>query len=84
MRTTRTLVVSQIVCISHPGDIELDVFCDGSLTAYGAVSYICIRSISSVHSYLIMSKTSQTPVNSNTLKAVLRNEPNAAKLVVSL
>ena len=65
-------------------NIELHIFCDGSLTAYGAVAYARFYNVDDVHCSLIMSKSRQTPINNNSLRTVPCIELNAAKLAVCL
>ena len=62
-------------------DSQLHIFCDGSLTAYGAVAYIRqIDSDGDIFVSIVMSKSRLTPLNRSSLKTTPRIELNAAKI----
>ena len=67
--------------------VELHMFCDGSLTAYGAVAYLKFRYADEAKDAsvsLLASKSRLTPLCNSTLKTVPRIELCSAKLGVEL
>ena len=61
--------------------IELHIFCDGSETAYGAVSYAkSLNSDNSINIVLLLTKSRLTPVSKSALTTVPRIEVCSAKL----
>ena len=64
---------------------QVQIFCDGSLTAYGAVAYLRTVGLDgNVSCKLIMAKVRQTPIDNGSLRTVPRIELNAAKVAVLL
>lgn len=63
---------------------ELNLFCNGSEKAYGAVAYVTCSYSNNSSSSLVASKSRLTPMNNTTLKTVLRIELAAAKLAIEL
>ena len=75
-------------CLKLPHEVEkvqLQIFCDGSETAYGCVAYTNFRYVDGTLSCsLVASKSRLTPLNNSTLKTVPRIELCGAKLAVEL
>ena len=71
--------------IQESKSIELHVFCDGSLIAYGAVAYLRFENYKNeITSSILMAKSRLTPINRAALRTVPRIELNAAKESVLL
>ena len=66
--------------------VQIHTFCDGSMTAYGAVSYLRVKlgTEQEARCNIIMAKSRLTPLNKGSLKTVPRIELNSAKLAVIL
>ena len=67
--------------------LQMHTFCDGSMTGYGAVSYLRVKTedgSTEVKVRIIMAKSRLTPLNRGALKTVPRIELNSAKLAVML
>ena len=65
--------------------IQLHIFCDGSMTAYGAVAYLRVKDCySNITCSILMAKSRLTPIGKSSLKTVPRIELNAAKTAVIL
>lgn len=65
--------------------LQLHIFCDGSMIAYGAVAYLRFEDhFGAVYCSIVMAKARLTPLNRASLKTVPRIELNAAKIAVSL
>ena len=76
----RCYLPNQFVC-----NVQLHLFCDGSMIAYGSVAYLRLQTNEGrIHTSLVMSCARMTPVNRNALKTVPRIELNSAKLSIIL
>ena len=78
------LRIPRCFTIASPVNRQLHVFCDGSMTAYGAVAYIRTLNKTYINCSVIMAKARLTPLNRSSLKTVPRIELNPAKLAVQL
>ena len=74
-------------CTKHcpTRSIELHTFCDGSVQAYGAVSYMrYVYENETISVSMVASKSRLTPINNSTLKTIPRIELASAKLGIEL